>query len=663
MKLGIPRGLYWPLGLLGAWTLVMMPVTHDVRGRAHQRVPVPYDWSHNHVRFSSPATQAQARKLQREARYTHELLRRNPPNGAAKNLRDESGQVMRDPDDGESKNPRDDSGRMLRHVPIPKRRQTVGQMHTDWAFSMSALGAGPSGAGSAVTYPAKFSFDVTATPDCVNDYVAFNTSLAGSAGTPNVIALNQLYTSQAGGLPAGFCGTTGPSVMWSYFTGTGQVQTSIALSLLGDKVAFVETSAGGGAVLRILRGVAGEGTTITSPQTPTNSFVNTTVGAGGNTAWNTTNCPDGQSCMISVPFQNGNQDTNSSPFYDFGSDTIYVGDDNGVLHSFTGVFLGTPAEVTTGNWPVTVNPGTILTSPAVDDISSGNVFVGDSGGTVWYVRLGAGSFGSCAMAGTPPCVGATSIALTGSIVDGPLVDVTTGHVFWFDGTDTTNNGEVVQTDTVLGNAVTLAGVGGTAAGSPMFNGAFDNTYLTSAANNVSGFLYFCGKNPTQTNASALWRVGFNSTGVMNSTPDGGATGFISLVNGPTQQCSAVTEIFNTSTSKDWIFFSVAANNSACNGNGSCVMSFDLGTITTWPPPNGRLALAAASDLSVGGTSGIIIDNVAPVTAGNFPQASSLYFSWLGPAGPTPPGGIGAGYQCNSATSGGCFQKLTQNGLQ
>jgi len=69
--------------------------------------------------------------------------------------------------------------------------------------------------------------------------------------------------------------------MWSYFTGTGRAQTSIALSLLGDKLAFVETSVLSGAVLRILKGAAGEGTTIASPQIPTNSYVNTTEGALG----------------------------------------------------------------------------------------------------------------------------------------------------------------------------------------------------------------------------------------------------------------------------------------------------------------------------------------------------------------------------------------------
>jgi len=44
--------------------------------------------------------------------------------------------------------------------------------------------------------------------------------------------------------------------------------------------------------------------------------------------------------MISVALQNGDTDTNSSPYYDAVYDAIYVGDNSGVLHKFTGVFLG-----------------------------------------------------------------------------------------------------------------------------------------------------------------------------------------------------------------------------------------------------------------------------------------------------------------------------------
>ena len=69
----------------------------------------------------------------------------------------------------------------------------------------------------------------------------------------------------------------------------------------------------------------------------------------------------------------GANDSNSSFYYDYGSDTGWVGDDSGKLHQFTNVFnvlnVGSPAEVVGGGWPVSV--GTSLTS-AVHDDSSGN---------------------------------------------------------------------------------------------------------------------------------------------------------------------------------------------------------------------------------------------------------------------------------------------------
>ena len=45
--------------------------------------------------------------------------------------------------------------------------------------------------------------------------------------------------------------------------------------------------------------------------------------------------------------------TRSSPFVDYTGDIAYVGDDSGKIHKFTGVFKGTPTEVTSGGWPFT----------------------------------------------------------------------------------------------------------------------------------------------------------------------------------------------------------------------------------------------------------------------------------------------------------------------
>src|ERR1700730_10699099 len=131
------------------------------------------------------------------------------------------------------------------------------QAQGDWGMSLTAgatVGIGQ--------FPAKFTFDVTATPDCVNDYVAFNTSHLGASGTaPNIVAFNKLYSTQ--GSVGGQCAQNGPSVYWSYFTGgttgAGTAVTSVVLSLDGKKIAFVE-NVGTQAWLRILKWKAGENT-------------------------------------------------------------------------------------------------------------------------------------------------------------------------------------------------------------------------------------------------------------------------------------------------------------------------------------------------------------------------------------------------------------------
>ena len=63
---------------------------------------------------------------------------------------------------------------------------------------------------------------------------------------------------------------------------------------------------------------------------------------------------------------NGNSlDTHSSPFYDYASDTLYVGNDLGWIHKFNPVFNGAPAEVTT-TWPVQAATAP-LSSPVFDE--------------------------------------------------------------------------------------------------------------------------------------------------------------------------------------------------------------------------------------------------------------------------------------------------------
>src|SRR5260370_12950776 len=67
------------------------------------------------------------------------------------------------------------------------------------------------------TYPAKYTFDVSAAPDCTNDFVVFPTFNGGSAAQATVVAYNQLYSTQ--GSIGGLCNHNGLTVKWAYRTG------------------------------------------------------------------------------------------------------------------------------------------------------------------------------------------------------------------------------------------------------------------------------------------------------------------------------------------------------------------------------------------------------------------------------------------------------------
>jgi hypothetical protein len=169
----------------------------------------------------------------------------------------------------------------------------------------------------------------------------------------------------------------------------------------------------------------------------------------------------------------------------------------------------------------------------------------------------------------------------------------------------------------LGNPVT-ANVGGSDdLGGTITNihaGDFDNTYYNGSL--ATGFLYVCGKNRAAAfNRPALSRIGFNASGVMNTTTSADLPLTGTLTN---EECSPVTEIDSGTT--DRMFASVFANGNlagACSGTctGTCLYSFN---VTTLFPTTCSARLTAP-----GGTSGIIIDNTLG-TAG----ASQVYFTPL-----------------------------------
>ena len=157
--------------------------------------------------------------------------------------------------------------------------------------------------------------------------VTVSAATAGSAGNSIAVSKSSSAFSWAGaklvgGTAAGLCGTGSPTVLWAYNTGTTPILTSPILSLDGTKVAYVERGvAGSGAILHVLRWQSGEGTP-GAPATPAQS-----ISSGS--------CSGTSSCVFSLLYTGSQNHTNSnsSPFYDFtrGTDSLYVGDDGGLL--------------------------------------------------------------------------------------------------------------------------------------------------------------------------------------------------------------------------------------------------------------------------------------------------------------------------------------------
>jgi hypothetical protein len=439
-------------------------------------------------------------------------------------------------------------------------------------------------------YPAKFSFDIT-TANCGNaaqpDFVVFNTSVATS-GQASVVAYDNLYSGCATG--------TVPSTYWAYNTG-GAVVTSVTLSLDGSQVAFVQTPTTAPiANLVLLKWKATtDGATSTSPDT---------INIVSASAYPTCTAP----CMTTLAFSGAANDTNSSPFYDFANDALYVGDNGGLLHKFHPVFgSGTPAEVGSP-WPVVLGSGANkLDSPALDSVS-GRVFVG----TLYNGTSGAQLFAIDSSTGT--VVGTSSSLGKGNgIADGPVVDPTTGKVYAFLGNDGSTNcsgpcGAVHQFATSFTSGTGISATVGFGGSITLYAGSFDNAYYTSA--DGTGTLYVCGQGfPGFFSAEPMILRIPISSGTMSATSQFGAG--LGTSNVP---CSPVTEVFNPAAGAggtDRIFASVASSGSAagCSSNG-CIMNV---VVTSWQPstsyavgqsiitPNNNLMVVATAGTSKSGS--------------------------------------------------------------
>jgi hypothetical protein len=476
-------------------------------------------------------------------------------------------------------------------------------------------------------YPATYVASLTGA-SC-SDFAVYPTGQAGSSTAANIIAYDNLYATGAGAPCSG-----GPSVLWAYNTGAYAVTTSPILSVDGKQIAFIESN-GTTASLVLIKWASETGESVTAPLTLTNSG----TPAAYQSCTPTTIAP----CMFTIAFANGQNDTLSAPFYDFAGsdDVLYVGDDSGNLHKFTGVFAGKPGE--SGNpW---TNLGTNKLSSPVYDSNSGHIFVGDMGGTLYSVTSTGSRFGTA--------------ALGDAIADAPMVDGSAGSLYAF--VTTSTNPAVFNGDNVVfqfstgftslslprAPGVVAVGTGGAGLGYYLYAGDFDNVYYESSSP-TAGSLYVVG-NTGATTGGILYRITISGGGMTGSTAGPTVTAAAhpwpspatEFCNNGTSACAVTTGgctggVTCTTSGKDFLFFSVNRG-SGCTNTGAghgCILSYNISNPSSVSQAGSGLNVTTPGTPGCWATGGILPDNSATATG-----ASQIYFVNLNGA---TAGGAGGG---------------------
>jgi hypothetical protein len=564
--------------VLAASFFVLVPTSNGqtgqssaMRGRQNARVSVPVDWSTDYV--VAPMLDLGGVRIlaSRDPRVLHRrLLAQRRANGRIVSPIASGGlyfeRVGADTADTADQVTNFDVAagrtefRALRPRPRRFQRRTF---VTDWSFPATG-GLG----GSVVGSPAKFNFDVTATPDCTNDILYVPVNVVGSANRANLIALRNLYTNPSG---TGACSGTGPTIVWTLgFTGT--MQTSPVLSLDGSLLFVVESRTAGAIVHAIPTGSVncGTGCTLTVPGTVTDLWSATLSGSANN--------------------------TNSSPFIEYtfttpNQDELFVGDNAGIVHRFTNINTASGAEVTTGGWPVTISGAGQLSSPTVD-FNTGYAFVGDANGVLHRITISSGAVtSSAAVGGSSPY---------GGIVDAPVIDVVNQRVLVATGNylsgfaarlaefaEAFSSGASPTTQKILGPGAIAN----------MHRPAFDNAFLSTG----SGFAYVGGLSIDGSDTVML-RFPYTDAGGL-----GAGSASVSLTNSGTPaggETSPVTVFRNANTGYEFAYISGLA---AAEQFVNRINTADFTTVVNFDP-------------QLGGTSPIVVDNIGAAS-----EQSNIYF--------------------------------------
>ena len=585
-------------------------------------VGVVDDWSTHHVVFTNPGTAAEALAQGRfkdwyrtvnDPRYIMQQMKRNP-----------LAHTLSGATDFASRMALLSAPTASSDVLSSAKTASPGTLTNDWNVDVGPIGVGGG------NYPAKFSFN--SAPSC-SDIAIFNTSEAGSTTTATVMGINNLYD----GAPSGELSCTGsPTVAFAYDTSDGdatdKVVTSATFSLAGTEIAFVSTD-GTHSYLNLLRFETGtgNGTAYAHPVAPATI---STTGAGY------VSCKSGTgSCLLRLEFSDSGDDTISSPYYDYSSDTLWAGDASGNLHEFQPVFNGDAVEVG-APWAKT-GATTVLASPVYDGTY---VYVGGANGILYAFTASSGA------------LKASSATLTHSgslgLIDAPLLDVVNSVLYVAMGDDPSGDSSVMQlpTPALTPTSEVYFGTGSTTV--PEYVGTFDNTHYAAdlAGANTTGYITTCNFFAAANYFNPIKISGFSAGRKLYSSVSGDV---YERVSNAAVACSPQTE--NVSGGHDYIFLSVASHadttgtapSGCANGTAdACLYSFIVGTSTgyTWTTaasPNYGFKIPENTG-TASSTSAIIVDNSAA-------NGSNIYFTTNATTNGAP---------CTTTTAG-CAIQVTQ----
>ena len=126
------------------------------------------DWTYHHVSVSGPLSTENIDRARSEPRILFRLAERNLPRVGAIGRSGSAGTAA------------------ARHFRLRPKKNG---MKIDWSIPLGTGIVAPN------MFPAKYSFDINAAPNCANDYVVFGLNVAGATpGQANLVGVNNLYS-------------------------------------------------------------------------------------------------------------------------------------------------------------------------------------------------------------------------------------------------------------------------------------------------------------------------------------------------------------------------------------------------------------------------------------------------------------------------------------